>query len=298
MREESLYIENIKYYNSSYNTKDFVYVSSLKSDEIIAKNVPNSFYITATTIVGEEIIFGYLNGGTKIYKYLNTQTSNSEELNIEDSFTSEALVNPLSPESWSDYNLSNPINPNLTEIFFTNTLEIREQIYLNKTNLMNEIINSENFNQLLYSLFHFFELEIDTNRIKLSGVYSVLNGLLNNLIYETDLFGDTKTEVLRKEYLLENEAYICKKLPDAILYFHNLKDINDFFMMKFIASTRDNLNLLKEKNEIDFSSEKFALRAIIAILIEIFDNTNISKLGTTSFISLKTEIFNNIHFMD
>ena len=69
-------------------------------------------------------------------------------------------------------------------------------------------------------------------------------------------------------------------------------------MMKFIASTRDNLNLLKEKNEIDFSSEKFALRAIIAILIEIFDNTNISKLGTTSFISLKTEIFNNIHFMD
>lgn len=298
MREESLYIENIKYYNSSYNTKDFVYVSSLKSDEIIAKNVPNSFYITATTIVGEEIIFGYLNGGTKIYKYLNTQTSNSEELNIEDSFTSEALVNPLSPESWRDYNLSNPINPNLTEIFFTNTLEIREQIYLNKTNLMNEIINSENFNQLLSSLFHFFELEIDTNRIKLSGVYSVLNGLLNNLIYETDLFGDTKTEVLRKEYLLEKEAYIHKKLPDAILYFHNLKDINDFSMMKFIASTRDNLNLLKEKNEIDFSSEKFALRAIIAILIEIFDNTNISKLGTTSFISLKTEIFNNIHFMD
>lgn len=298
MREESLYIENIKYYNSSYNTKDFVYIPSLKSDEIIARNVPNSFYITATTIVGEEIIFGYLNGGTKIYKYLNTQTSNSEELNIEDSFTSEALVNPLSPESWRDYNHSNPINPNLAEIFFTNTLEIREHIYLNKTNLMNEIINSKNFNQLLSSLFHFFELEIDTNRIKLPSVYSVLNDLLNNLIYETDLFGDTKTEVLRKEYLLEKEAYIRKKLPDAILYFHNLKDINDFFMMEFIASTRDNLNFLREKKELDFSSEKFALRAIIAILIEIFDNTNVSKLGTTSFISLKTKIFNNIHFMD
>ncbi|MGC3942629.1 hypothetical protein M5J17_08395 [Streptococcus koreensis] len=298
MREESLYIENIKYYNSSYNTKDFVYIPSLKSNEIIARNVPNSFYITATTIVGEEIIFGYLNGGTKIYKYLNTQTSNSEELNIEDSFTSEALVSPLSPESWRDYNRSNPINPNLAEIFFTNTLEIREHIYLNKTNLMNEIINSENFNQLLSSLFHFFELEIDTNRIKLPSVYSVLNDLLNNLIYETDLFGDTKTEVLRKEYLLEKEAYIRKKLPDAILYFHNLKDINDFFMMKFIASTRDNLNFLREKKEIDFSSERFTLRAIIAILLEIFDNTNVSKLGTTSFISLKTKIFNNIHFMD
>ena len=163
---------------------------------------------------------------------------------------------------------------------------------------MNEIINSENFNELLSSLFHFFELEIDTNRIKLPSVYSVLNGLLNNLIYETDLFGDTKTEVLRKEYLLEKEAYISKKLPDAILYFYNLKDINDFSMMSFIASTRDNLNLLREENEIDFSSEKFALRAIIAILIEIFENTNVSKLGSTSFISLKTKIFNNIHFMD
>ena len=68
--------------------------------------------------------------------------------------------------------------------------------------------------------------------------------------------------------------------------------------MSFIASTRDNLNLLREENEIDFSSEKFALRAIIAILIEIFENTNVSKLGSTSFISLKTKIFNNIHFMD
>ena len=322
MREENLYIENIKYYNSSDNTKNFVYVPSLMSGRLIAKYVPNSFYITATTIVGEEIIFGYLNGGTKIYKYLDTQTSNSKKLNIEDSFSSEALVNltqqglteetsniedpfssealvnPRSPESWRDYNHSNSINPNLNEIFFSNTLEIREHIYLNKTNLMNEIINSDNFNKLLSSLFNFFELEIDTNRIKLPSVYSVLNDLLDNLIYETDLFGDTKTEVLRKEYLLEKEAYISQKLPNAILYFHNLKDITDFFMMSFIASTRDNLNFLRENYEIDSSSEKFALRAIIAILIEIFDNTNISKLGTTSFISLKTKIFNNIHFMD
>ena len=70
MREDTLYIENVKYYDSSDNTKNCISKVSLKSGDIVSKKIPRSFYITATTIIGEEILFGYLNGGIKIYKYL------------------------------------------------------------------------------------------------------------------------------------------------------------------------------------------------------------------------------------
>ena len=73
MREDNLYIENIKYYDSSDNTKNCISKVSLKSGEVVSEKIPRSFYITATTIIGEEILFGYLNGGIKIYKYLKSK---------------------------------------------------------------------------------------------------------------------------------------------------------------------------------------------------------------------------------
>ncbi len=95
---------------------------------------------------------------------------------------------------------------------------------------------------------------------------------------------------------MNKESYIVYNLPRSIGYFDSLDDIDTFFMMDFIDCMRRNLSVLRDEKNIDDSTEKFVLRDIIAILLEVFDNTNIPSLGNILLINLKAEIFNNIHF--
>lgn len=289
MREDTLYIENIKYYDSSGNTKNCISKVSLKSGEVVSKKIPRSFYITATTIIGEEILFGYLNGGIKIYKYLK---SNGNALYPGIGNYSDIAAS----ENWGDYNnISVPTDSMLSEIFFFNTYEIRENISLN-TNKVKGIVESMNFNKLLRSLFMFFSYEIEANTVEIFSVYSVLQDVLDTIKYNTDCFDQNKKFDFNLDHILDKELYIINNLPTTIRYFDSLDDINNFFMMDFIDYIQRNLSLLRTEKQIDEFTERFVLRAIISILIEIFDNVSIPSLGNVPFIALKTSIFNNIHF--
>ena len=288
MREDTLYIENVKYYDSSDNTKNCISKVSLKSGDIVSKKIPRSFYITATTIIGEEILFGYLNGGIKIYKYLKSK-GNALHPGIGN------YSDISSSKDWGDYNnISVPTDSTFSEIFFYNTYDIRENVFLN-TNKVKSIVESRNFNKLLHSLFRFFSDEIEANTVELSSVYAVLQDVLDILKYNTDCFDEIKKFDFNIEYILNKESYIVYNLPRAIGYFDSLDDINTFFMMDFIDCMRRNLSVLRDEKNIDDSTEKFVLRDIIAILLEVFDNTNIPSLGNILLINLKAEIFNNIH---
>ena len=289
MREDTLYIENVKYYDSSDNTKNCISKVSLKSGDIVSKKIPRSFYITATTIIGEEILFGYLNGGIKIYKYLKSK-GNALHPGIGN------YSDKSSSKDWGDYNnISVPTDSTFSEIFFYNTYDIRENVFLN-TNKVKDIVESRNFNKLLHSLFMFFSYEIEANTVELSSVYAVLQDVLDILKYNTDCFDEIKKFDFNIEYILNKESYIVYNLPRAIGYFDSLDDIDTFFMMDFIDCMRRNLSVLRDEKNIDDSTEKFVLRDIIAILLEVFDNTNIPSLGNILLINLKAEIFNNIHF--
>ena len=288
MREDTLYIENVKYYDSSDNTKNCISKVSLKSGDIVSKKIPRSFYITATTIIGEEILFGYLNGGIKIYKYLKSK-GNALHPGIGN------YSDKSSSKDWGDYNnISVPTDSTFSEIFFYNTYDIRENVFLN-TNKVKSIVESRNFNKLLHSLFRFFSYEIEANTVELSSVYAVLQDVLDILKYNTDCFDEIKKFDFNIEYILNKESYIVYNLPRSIGYFDSLDDIDTFFMMDFIDCMRRNLSVLRDEKNIDDSTEKFVLRDIIAILLEVFDNTNIPSLGNILLINLKAEIFNNIH---
>ena len=285
MREDTLYLENIKYYD---NTENCISKVSLKSGEVVSKNIPSSFYITATTIIGEEILFGYLNGGIKIYKYLKSK-GNALYPGIKNHSDIVAYKN------WGDYNnISVPTDSTLSEIFFYNTYEIREKIFLH-TNKMKGIIDSRNFNKLLNSLFELLSCEIEANTVELSSVYSVLQDVLDIVKYNTDCFDEIKKFDFRLEYILNKESYIINNSPIEIGYFDSLDGINNFFMMDFIDHIQRNLCLLKTEEKIDKSTEKFVLRDILAILLEVFDNTDIPSLDNILLINLKAVIFNNIH---
>jgi len=70
MRDNDLYLENIKYYREPNDLRDPLKITNLKSGEVLAPKDNNSFYITAKTQIGEYILFGYLNDDIKIHKYL------------------------------------------------------------------------------------------------------------------------------------------------------------------------------------------------------------------------------------
>ena len=240
MREDTLYIENVKYYDSSDNTKNCISKVSLKSGDVVSKKIPRSFYITATTIIGEEILFGYLNGGIKIYKYLKSK-GNALYPGIGN------YSDISSSKDWGDYNnISVPTDSTLSEIFFYNTYEIREKIFLN-TNKMKGIIDSRNFNELLNSLFELLSYEIEANTVELSSVYSVLQDVLDIVKYNTDCFDEIKKFDFRLEYILNKESYIINNSPTEIGYFDSLDDINTFFMMDFIDYMRRNLSVLRDE---------------------------------------------------
>ena len=142
----------------------------------------------------------------------------------------------------------------------------------------------------------FFSYEIEANTVELSSVYSVLQDVLNTVKYNTDCFNEIKKFNFRLEYILDKESYIINNLPTEIGYFDSLDDINNFFMMDFIDHIQRNLYLLKTEEKIDKSTEKFVLRDILAILLEVFDNTDVPSLGNILLIDFKAGIFNNIHF--
>ena len=126
-------------------------------------------------------------------------------------------------------------------------------------------------------------------------MYSVLQDVLDIVKYNTDCFDEIKKFDFRLEYILNKESYIINNSPIEIGYFDSLDDINNFFMMDFIDHIQRNLCLLKTEEKIDKSTEKFVLRDILAILLEVFDNTDIPSLDNILLINLKAVIFNNIH---
>lgn len=68
MKDDSLYLENVIVYYNTYDSSSII--RQFKSGDIIYEQIDSSFYISAQTLIGETILFGYLDNSTKIYKYL------------------------------------------------------------------------------------------------------------------------------------------------------------------------------------------------------------------------------------
>lgn len=74
MRESDLIIENVIFYSDETNE---VPKGLMKSGDLVyqsynGESLPSQFYIFANTILGESILFGFLFGELKVYKYLKT----------------------------------------------------------------------------------------------------------------------------------------------------------------------------------------------------------------------------------
>lgn len=98
MKDDNLYLEKIRFHDIKNKDKPAIHA---KSQDIIKSNIEStSFYITAETLKGETILFGYLNG-LKIYKYLkfNQNPEYPNLKSIDDDYSQEKV-----DEVWGTYN--------------------------------------------------------------------------------------------------------------------------------------------------------------------------------------------------
>lgn len=131
MKNETLYLENIIIHSKSHMI--FGQEKQCKSGEIIESNITSgSFYITAQTLVGETILFGYLNGGVKVYKYLNH--NKDPKYPTKDTIINEDNKDKIN-ETWGSYNkTSDEYDITLEQFFFNATSHIRNEYLFNYKN--------------------------------------------------------------------------------------------------------------------------------------------------------------------
>lgn len=131
MKDDTLYLENIIIHSKSHKT--FGQEKQCKSGEIIESNITSgSFYITAQTLVGETILFGYLNGGVKVYKYLNH--NKDPKYPTKDTIINEDNKDKIN-ETWGSYNkTSDEYDITLEQFFFNATSHIRNEYLFNYKN--------------------------------------------------------------------------------------------------------------------------------------------------------------------
>lgn len=292
MRDENLYLEDVLVYNVSPNYDYFGnIVSTIKSGDFVSHTLADSFFITAKTQIGEVILFGYLNGGIKIHKYLK---DNGNPLYPSEAKDFKEYNQKEVNKNWGSYNTIERDNDNLLDqLFFYYTIGLRNNIGYNFTNLIKQTLKSSTANEFFHSLIPDLQKLIISKSISLKYINKIMSFMLNTIGNKIDMFqfNDINKE-LDIDYLQKrvknitnrgyNQAFNFNKsfresdLSDLITYLDNV-----ISFCKFQAPNADD-----KVNQI--------LLYIREILVEVFKFITVNESLDNEIISYKTEIFNYI----
>lgn len=287
MRNNDLLLENICIYIEDSEK----YIGTKRSGEninieMLENKLPSNFYITAKTVVGEKIIFGYLFGEETVYRCLKKNgnpicPSGSEGYNYQKEID----------ENWNSYNDFNEnCSKDIEMLFFYNSRGIRENLALNNNQSIERILSSSNnqelFNCLFKELLNGYELICFENE----GIVSIIKYLDDFITNKYESF-NLNVEKLNINYLLntveKNRLMIL--LPEYKIIFNKNSELSVYkiykHVMKYIVQKVDNSDDKKE-----------VLAQALRILAETFESTTVSKDISNSFLSIKAHILKEIRF--
>lgn len=202
MRDENQYLEEIKYYSSP----DLGYITehtALKSGAIVAKKIRDSFYIAAKTQIGETILFGHLNGGVKIHKYLKPG-----EVALLPSFGRGGYNQERVDAIWGTYNSDGDYyNKNLDQVFFYNTISIREMISFNYYSVLDKTLSAQTPENFFKNVSKEIVNQMSSKHFTPDSVHEALLPILNDMIANQDDFSIEDRDIEDLPY-----DYFCKKI--------------------------------------------------------------------------------------
>lgn len=285
MRNENLYLEQVKYYSSSTNL-NCIYKQAVKSGEVIARKNVESFYITAKTQIGETILFGYLNNGVKIYKYLKNGAKAIIPMFGRTPYNQEIVDN-----IWGVYNDDIEYSDrSLDQILFYDTVGIREKIVFNYNNSISKTLASKTLEEFFKSVFHEIVGEFNLSHFTSTSVYESLRLILLDLKDSVDFMKVSKEVKNRDDYLFKQLKSISYHKEDwqALLKSNEL-DI-DLFLTLVIGSLHYGRFELGEE-------ERFTnYKAILRLLMTVFDYININSSVDYKVYDYKSIIYNKLEF--
>lgn len=340
MRKDELFLENIKYYpcKSGNYDEEGEFIGVKKSGEYIIEGteedpIPDNFYISADTILGEKILFGFLFGEHKIYKYLRDdgcvflpiadelENYNSEE--ISQHWTSYNFIQKISEKKELTFdNYKNDLTHkmkfkfNLDKLFFYNSQEIRENLYFFKTKYIQSTLNSSNYKELYDNLFSeltawYVSEKQFTDTSILEVIKTVYNSIyynnnkfrvLNNTLVNRRGFIDQEIRIIEKENELKDKREIfilIKKCKEIFEEIYNLKDGSEFSILNLFDCIYNILNEVKMlPNESDGKHRVFGF--CLEILKFVFEKVEIVEEkdinSKSEFIRDKSRLLSKIEF--
>lgn len=312
MEKEDLLLENIVYY--SYIDGDYdknrIKIGTKKSGDIIVEGtkdnpITNSFYITAETIVGEKILFGFLYGNNKIYKYLN---ENGNPLMPRGDLQEKYILSEIN-KNWTGYNFTN-INEEIEKQFFYNSQGIRENLYLGDSSnvYIKEILESKNHKELYNNLFvDLTDWYSIPKKFTDNCIIEVINAVYTQVYYNADLFRisnkniskeyiESKIQVLEKEVELKDE----KGLFGLTEELKNCFQAQNFEDIKHILDCIKNIVKYAKKLPNESNGKYRVLECCLKVLKVVFENVEEEKendkLLQSKFLADRSEILNKIEF--
>ena len=311
MKKEDLLLEKIVYYpciDGDYDKK-WIKIGTKKSGDIIVEGtkdnlIRNNFYITAETIVGEKILFGFLYGNNKIYKYLN---ENGNPLMPRGNLQEKYILSEIN-KNWSGYNFTN-INEELEKQFFYNSQGIRENLYLGDSSnvYIKEILESKNHKELYNNLFDNLTYWYSKpKKFTDNSIIEVINAVYNQVYYNADLFKMSNINirvdyVIEKIQVLKNEVELKNKknLIELTKKLKNCFKEQNFENIKLILDCINNI-VERAKNLPNESNGKYrVLECCLKVLKVVFENVEekeSNELLQSNFLSHKSEILSKIEF--
>lgn len=285
MRDNDLYLENIKYYREPNDLRDPLKITNLKSGEVLAPKNNNSFYITAKTQIGEYILFGYLNDDIKIHKYLKDHGNAI--------YPREGFKNYNQDEvekNWGSYNIVEGTCHNLLDqVFFYNTIGIREKLVFNFSNAISSTLESSTANKFFKSVFNDILGEFNSDLFKINNIREVIKYLLYEIEDKIDFINiDQSNQKFDYDYINKQLEIINNNgLKKFDISFYDKKDslINLFRYLKSIANDfiDDDLKFMNKRN---------IIRSSCVILNELFKHLDVNEFLDDRLIIYKAEVCN------
>lgn len=286
MRNENLYLEQVKYYSSSTNL-NCTYKQAVKSGEIIAEKKVESFYITAKTQIGETILFGYLNNGVKIYKYLK----NGGEAAIPE-FDSTPYNQEIVDNIWGVYNDDiGYSDTSLDQILFFDTVRIRHELVFNYNNSIYKTLASKTLEEFLKWVFIEIDIELFLSHFTSTSVHDSIGLILQDLEDSVNLL-KVSEEIKDSDYYLFEylERISYRKEEWKELFESNVLNIGSFLTLAIETLDYGHFQLDEEERCTNY-------RALLSILQIVFRYIDIDTSIDNKIYYYKSIIYNNLEFI-
>ncbi|HFI0063737.1 TPA: hypothetical protein ACGORR_001968, partial [Streptococcus suis] len=176
MRDENLYLENVRYYTDDRHSGSFK--ANLKSGSMLVRKAKSdkSFYISGVTQIGEQILFGYLKGGIKVHKYLK---SGENALIPGEGFNN--YNQDKVDATWGTYNNDGSSDKVLEQVFFYNTIRIRERLVFTYYQSLKQSLQADSATNFFRNIFRGINEEYKNYSLDIYSVHRVVNYFLQEV---------------------------------------------------------------------------------------------------------------------